>query len=101
MPIATRLRCLAASSSRSTSLKVGGTMVRLRAPLSISLAATALLAFAAGAQPYALSTEFLRITTADGVETAGLLYAPLRRAPPPGVVPAHAPPPNFSPHTTT
>src|SRR2546425_7974296 len=35
----------------STSLSMGGTMVQLRGPLSISLAATVLLAFAAGAQP--------------------------------------------------
>jgi pimeloyl-ACP methyl ester carboxylesterase len=70
-------------------------MVRLRAPLSISLAATALLAFAAAAQPFALSTEFLRIKTADGVETAGLLYAPVGRAPRGGVVLVHGYGSNF------
>ena len=70
-------------------------MVHLRGPLSISLVATALLAFAAGAQPCALSTEFLRLTTADGVETAGLLYAPVGRAPRGGVVLVHGYASNF------
>ncbi len=70
-------------------------MVRLRAPLSISFAATGLLAFAAGAQPCALSTEFLRIKTADGVETAGLLFAPVGRAPRGGVVLVHGYGSNF------
>ncbi len=44
-------------------------MVHLRGPLSISLAATALLAFAAGAQTCALSTEFLRLTTAEPISS--------------------------------
>jgi len=64
-------------------------------PLFISFAATALLAFTAGAQPWAVSMEFLRITTGDGAETAGLLYAPLGRAPRGGVVLVHGYASNF------
>jgi alpha-beta hydrolase superfamily lysophospholipase len=66
-----------------------------RAPLSISIAAAALLAFAAGAQPWAVSTEFLRIKTGDGVETSGLLYSPVGRAPLGGVVLVHGYASNF------
>ena len=49
--------------------------------LIIPLVATVLLVLAAGAQPSAVSTEFIRLTTVDGVETAGLIYAPVGRAP--------------------
>ena len=49
--------------------------------LIIPLVATVLLVLAAGAQPSAVSTEFIRLTTVDGVETAGLVYAPVGRAP--------------------
>jgi hypothetical protein len=63
--------------------------------LFISFAATALVAFAADAQPWPVSTEFLRIKTANGVETVGLLYAPLGRAPRGGVVLVHGYASNF------
>ena len=49
--------------------------------LIIPLVATVLLVPPAGAQPSAVSTEFIRLTTVDGVETAGLVYAPVGRAP--------------------
>lgn len=66
-----------------------------RRPLVISLAATALFAFAAGAQASGISTEFIRLTTADGVETSGLIYAPVGRAPRAGVVLVHGYASNF------
>ncbi len=49
----------------------------------------------AGAQPPAISTEFIRLTTADGVETAGLVYAPVGRAPRGGVALVHGYASNF------
>jgi pimeloyl-ACP methyl ester carboxylesterase len=47
------------------------------------------LALAAGAQPAAVSTELLRLRTADGRETAGLLYTPAARPPRGGLVLVH------------
>lgn len=63
--------------------------------LVLTAAATALLASVAGAQPSAISTEFIRLTTADGVETSGLIYAPAGRAPRAGVVLVHGYASNF------
>jgi len=51
--------------------------------------AIGLLAGAAGAQPAAIDTEFLRLTTADGRQTAGLVYAPVGRATRGGVALIH------------
>ncbi len=54
-----------------------------------------LFVLAAGAQPPAVSTEFIRLTTADGVETAGLVYTPVGRAPRGGVALIHGYASNF------
>lgn len=43
----------------------------------------------AGAQPAPLSSEFVRLTTADGAQTAGLVYAPPGRVPRGGVALVH------------
>src|SRR3989441_7886797 len=61
--------------------RVGMSTRRVLCRLIIPLVATVLLVLAAGAQPSAVSTEFIRLTTVDGVETAGLIYAPVGRAP--------------------
>lgn len=62
------------------------------------LLALAILAVAVGppaaAQP-AISTEFVRLRTGDGRETAGLVYAPVGRAPRAGVVLVHGYASNF------
>jgi len=70
-------------------------MSYLRRSLVLSVAATALLAPVAGAQPSGISTEFIRLTTADGVETSGLIYAPTGRVPRAGVVLVHGYASNF------
>lgn len=57
--------------------------------------ATGLLAFSAGAEPASILTEFIRLTTSDSVETAGLVYAPIGRAPRAGVVLVHGYASNF------
>ncbi len=49
----------------------------------------------AGAQPAAISTEFIRLTTGDGLETAGLIHAPVGRPPRAGVVMVHGYGSNF------
>lgn len=54
-----------------------------------------LFVLAAGAQPPVVSTEFIRLTTADGVETAGLVYAPVGRALRGGVALIHGYASNF------
>ncbi len=63
-------------------------------PLVTTLA-TGLLAAVVGAQPAQISTEFIRLTTPDGVETAGLVYAPIGRAPRGGVALVHGYASNF------
>ncbi len=70
-------------------------MSHLRRSLVLSVAVTALLAFVASAQPSGISTEFIRLTTADGVETSGLIYGPAGRAPRAGVVLVHGYASNF------
>ena len=62
---------------------------------AIPLVATLLLVLAASAQPPAVSTEFIRLTTKDGVETAGLIYAPVGAALRGGVALVHGYASNF------
>ncbi len=69
-------------------------MFGIRGSLGMLLA-TSLLAFAAGAQPAAVSTEFIRLTTPDGVETVGLIYTPIGRVPRGGVALVHGYGSNF------
>jgi len=66
----------------------------IRGSLGILLA-TSLLAFAAGAQPAPVSTEVIRLTTRDGVETVGLVYTPIGRVPRGGVALVHGYASNF------
>lgn len=70
----------------------------LRVGLPSRLLAAAVVAAAvtapAGAQP-AVSTEFVRLRTADGQEAAGLVYTPVARAPRGGVVLIHGYGANF------
>jgi len=54
-----------------------------------------LLAAPAGAQPAGIWTELIRLSTPDGVETAGLVQMPLGRAPRGGVVLVHGFASNF------
>lgn len=54
-----------------------------------------LLAVVAGAQPAAVSTELVRLATADGQETVGLVHAPAGRPPRGGVVLVHGYGSNF------
>jgi len=70
-------------------------MSHLHRSLVLSVVAIALLAFVAGAQPSGISTEFIRLTTADGVETSGLIYAPTGRGPRAGIVLVHGYASNF------
>jgi len=63
--------------------------------LLITALATGLFVVAAGAQPAQISTEFIRLTTPDGGETAGLVYAPIGRAPRGGVALVHGYASNF------
>ena len=62
---------------------------------AIPLVATLLLVLGASAQPPAVSTEFIRLTTKDGVETAGLIYAPVGAALRGGVALVHGYASNF------
>lgn len=66
----------------------------LRSALIIALAA-GLSALAAGAEPTRVSSEFIRLTTPDGVEAAGLVYLPVGRPPRAGVVLVHGYASNF------
>ncbi len=66
-----------------------------RPPLVVSLVAAVLLAVAAAAQPSAVATEFVRLTTADGLRTAGLIQTPAGRVPRGGVVLVHGYASNF------
>ncbi len=70
--------------------------MRLFALLSLGL----LLLAAAGAQATGISTEFIRLTTPDGVETAGLVYTPAGRPPRAGVALVHGYASNFYSGTT-
>ncbi len=72
----------------------GGRQPDLRSALIIALAA-GLSALAAGAEPPRVSTEFIHLTTPDGVETAGLVYLPVDRPPRAGVVLVHGYASNF------
>ena len=54
-----------------------------------------LLVTAAWAQPLPVSTEFIRLTTTDGVQTAGLVYTPIGQVPRGGVVLVHGYGSNF------
>jgi len=69
-------------------------LLTLRRLLIASLPVS-LFALAAGAQPPGISTEFIRLTTPDGVETAGLVYAPVGRPPRAGVALIHGYASNF------
>jgi alpha-beta hydrolase superfamily lysophospholipase len=55
----------------------------------------ALAALGAGVQPLPISTELVRLTTADGHRTAGLVQAPIGRAPRAGIVLVHGYAGNF------
>lgn len=66
-----------------------------RPPLVVSFVAAVLLAAAAAAQPSAVATEFVRLTTADGLRTAGLIQTPAGRVPRGGVVLVHGYASNF------
>jgi pimeloyl-ACP methyl ester carboxylesterase len=57
--------------------------------------AVALAALAASAQPGAVTTELVRLATADGRGTVGLVYAPAGRAPRAGVALVHGYGSNF------
>lgn len=61
---------------------------------------TLVLFTSATAQPAALWTEFVRLTTSDGVETPGLLQAPAGRAPRAGIALVHGYASNFYSGTT-
>ena len=69
-------------------------MRQLRGVLALALALGG-LAVAAGAQPPPVTTEFIRLTTQDGVQTAGLVYTPAGGAPRAGVVLVHGYGSNF------
>lgn len=60
-----------------------------------AILAIGLFATVAGAQPVTVSTEFIRLQTADGRQTAGLVYTPLGRAARAGVVLVHGYGSNF------
>ena len=66
----------------------------LRSSLT-GLLATGVLALAAAAQPTLISTEFIRLATSDGVETAVLVYGPIGRPARGGVVLVHGYASNF------
>lgn len=70
------------------------TVRQLRTVLTLALALGG-LAVATGAQPPPVTTEFIRLTTADGVPTAGLVYTPAGGAPRAGVVLVHGYGSNF------
>jgi pimeloyl-ACP methyl ester carboxylesterase len=57
--------------------------------------AVAVLALGAGAQPAAVTTELVRLATADGRGTVGLVYAPVGRAARAGVALVHGYGSNF------
>src|SRR5213593_4221360 len=65
-----------------------------------AVVAGGLLAAAAHAQPAPVSTEFIRLTTADGRATAGLVYAPIGRSPRAGLALVHGYGGNFYSGTT-
>lgn len=69
--------------------------MRHRRPFLSIVAALTLLPPAAGAQTGAISTEFTRLTTADGLETAGLVISPVGKPPRGGVVMVHGYGSNF------
>lgn len=82
------------SRDRSTPPRLGG--FRLRPVMALLVAGVAgLSAIAAPAQPLAVSTEFVRLTTPDGVGTAGLVYTPAGQRPRGGVVLVHGYGSNF------
>jgi pimeloyl-ACP methyl ester carboxylesterase len=54
-----------------------------------------LLAAGAAAQPAGVTAEFIRLRTADGLETAGLIHAPAGRPPRAGLVMVHGYGSNF------
>lgn len=64
----------------------------------VTALAIGLLAAAASAEPAAVSTELIRLTTQDGVETTGLVYTPAGRAPRGGVALIHGYGTNFYSH---
>ena len=67
--------------------------MRLRPGLSAVIPLSLLLL--AAAQPAGIWTELIRLTTPDGIETAGLVQAPLGRAPRAGVALIHGYASNF------
>lgn len=69
-------------------------MSAIRSALVTALA-IGLLASAASAQPAAVSTELIRLTTPDGAETAGLVHTPVGRAARGGVALIHGYASNF------
>ena len=62
---------------------------------TLAFLAAGILSIPAGARSIPVSTEFVRLTTSDGVETAGLVYAPSGRAPRGGAVLVHGYASNF------
>lgn len=66
-----------------------------RSACLVAVLSAALSVAAAGAQPTGLWTEFVRLTTPDGVETAGLVQGPVGRAPRAGVALIHGYASNF------
>jgi len=66
-----------------------------RIPALVLIGTLGCLAVRVAAQPLAVSTELVRLATADGQRTSGLVYAPIGHAPRAGVVLVHGYASNF------